>query len=100
MLEQPFIQLLTHIHHSIDRVCEDLERDRPDLAESLRVHASWIPRPEEVVGRVSTPAGREVRELRPLLYEALDAGVVDARQFDVLMVDRARAQHVLDERQS
>jgi hypothetical protein len=97
MLEQSFIKLLTDIHHSLDRVCEDLDRDRPDLALALRAHASWIPRPDEIAVGLPPPTSG-VRELRPLLYEALDAGVVDARQFDVLMVERARAEHVLEER--
>ena len=99
MLEQSFIKLLTDIHHSLDRVCEDLERDRPDLASSLRAHASWIPRPDELVRGVPPTATASVRELRPLLYEALDVGVVDARQFDVLMIERTRAEHILEERQ-
>jgi hypothetical protein len=99
MLKQAFVQLLTDLHHSLDRVCEDLEHDRPDLASALRSHATWIPRPEEIVSLPAHPSTSSVRELRPLLYEALDAGFVDARQFDVLMLERARAEHILDERQ-
>jgi hypothetical protein len=99
MLNQAFVQLLTDIHHSLDRVCEDLERDRPDLAQAMRSHSAWIPRPDDVASLPPPPSTSSVRELRPLLYEALDAGFVDARQFDVLMLERARAEHVLEERQ-
>ena len=99
MLKQSFFKLLTDIHHSLDRVCEDLERDRPDLAQALRTHSSWIPRPDDIVSLPPLSSTDSVHELRPLLYEALDAGLVDARQFDALMLERARAEHILEERQ-
>jgi hypothetical protein len=99
MLEQSFIKLLTQIHHSLDRVCEDLDCDRPDLSRALRAHAAWIPRPDEIVPPPSSTGTRSVKALRPLLYDALDAGVVDARRFDALMLERARAEQILTERQ-
>lgn len=69
-------ELLHQIHHSIDRVAQDLERDRPDLARALRRESTRIPRPS-------------------LLYQALDAGALDARRFDVLMLQRVRADRAL-----
>jgi hypothetical protein len=99
MLKQSFVKLLTDIHRSLDRVCEDLERDRPELAQALRSDSAWIPRPEEIVSLPPPSTTSSVRQLRPLLYEALDAGIVDARQFDALMLERARAEQVLEERQ-
>jgi hypothetical protein len=99
MHNQAFVKLLVDIHHSLDRVCDDLERDRPDLVQALRTHASWIPRPEDVVKLPPESSTSSVRELRPLLYEALDAGIVDAHNFDALMLERARAEQILEERQ-
>lgn len=99
MHDDPLIDLLTEIHHNVDRVCEDLQRDRPDLAAALREHASWIPRPDELERGVLPPTKTSVRRLGPLLYDALDEGVLDARHFDALMLERARAERVLDRRE-
>jgi hypothetical protein len=99
MTNHAFVKLLIDIHKSLDRVCEDLERDRPELASALRIHASWIPRPEEVVPALPPTARESVRALRPLLYDALDAGFVDGQRFDALMLERARAQRVLESRE-
>ncbi len=99
MTNHTFVKLLIAIHNSLDRVCEDLERDRPELANALRMHASWIPRPEEVIPAPPPTARESVRTLRPLLYEALDAGFVDGQRFDALMLERARAQRVLERRE-
>jgi hypothetical protein len=89
--------LLTDIHRSIDRLAEDLSRDRPDLASALRKEASLIPKPEEVV--MPPPPPRQppptVRQLGPLLYRALDEGLVPHRRFDAIMIRRARAADVL-----
>jgi hypothetical protein len=98
MHNDPLIDLLTEIHHNVDRVCEDLQRDRPDLATALREHAAWIPRPDELRRGVlpSTKSTKtSARRLGPLLYDALDEGLVDSHQFDALMVTRSRAERVL-----
>jgi hypothetical protein len=97
------LDLLTELHRSIDRVAEDLSVGRPELAAALRREASWIPRPEEVARhpppQLAPPdAARACSALRPLLYDALDEGVVDARRFDSLMLRRARAARALRER--
>ncbi len=99
MHNDPLIELLTEIHRNVDRVCEDLEPDRPDLAQALRQHAAWIPRPDELVRGALPATDGSVRRLGPLLYDALDEGVVDAQHFDALMVERARAERVLAERE-
>lgn len=98
MHNDPLLDLLTEIHRNVDRVCEDLQRDRPDLAAALRQHASWIPRPDELARGVLPSTRTSVRRLGPLLYDALDEGVVDARRFDALMLERARAERVLGRR--
>jgi len=97
--------LLADIHHSLDRLAEDLSRDRPDLALALRKEATLIPRPERAPPpppRVTSAPKPPVNcaRLRPLLYRALDEGVLPARRFDALMVRRARAAGILRQRSS
>jgi len=98
MRNDPLHQLLVQIHRNVDRVCEDLQTDRPDLAASVRQHASWIPRPDELFPDDPPPPQASLGQLHPLLYDALAEGVIDDRQFDVLMVDRLRAARVLEQR--
>ncbi len=99
MRNDPLVHLLLEIHRSVDLLCEDLQDDRPDLAQSIRDHASWIPKPEELL-RGATPSSKAtVRRLGPLLYDALDEGLVDARQFDALMLERARAERIIARRE-
>jgi hypothetical protein len=84
--------LLSDLHHSIDLVAADLSRDRPDLANALRAQAASIPRPDDLRPRRSPRTPRAAAtELRPLLYRALDEGVVDADKFDRLMLQQNRA---------
>jgi hypothetical protein len=92
--------LLREIHHSIDRVADDLARDRPALAEALRQEAAWIPRPEPLMRGARAPSGGAAAcsSLRPLLYEALDEGAVDAHHFDALMLCQAQAARRYGER--
>lgn len=76
--------LLADLSESLDRLADELDRDRPRLAVTLRREAD---RPPLVAGE----RGRRRKKLRPLLYRALDAGAVDARRFDRLMTLAARA---------
>jgi hypothetical protein len=98
MKKDPLLNLLLEIHQNVDLLCEDLQTDRPDLATAIREHAAWIPRPEELLRGVTPSTKASVARLGPLLYDALDEGLVDARQFDALMVERARAERVIDRR--
>ncbi len=100
MQTDPLLDLLLEIHHNVDLLCEDLQRDRPDLAEAIRDHAAWIPRPDDLLRGAQPSTKATVRRLGPLLYDALDEGLVDARQFDALMLERARAERVIDRRGS
>jgi hypothetical protein len=95
MPTQAFLALLTDLHRNIDRVASDLAHDQPALAEALRNEAAWIPRPEDVDRADAPAAGVACAALRPLLYEALDEGVLDARRFDTLMLQRGRAARLL-----
>jgi len=88
--------MLSSFHESIEVLAADLMRDRPDLANALLLQAMNVPRPR--------PATRRRRERSPqtacarlptLLYGALDAGVVDGRKFDRIMVLKARAARTL-----
>lgn len=96
MRNRVLVNLLTELHRSIDRVAEELTPDRPDLASALRKQSARFPRPEELA-RGQTPARsqRASGTLAPLLYHALDEGALDARSFDVLMVQRLRAARLL-----
>ncbi|MCU1279505.1 MAG: hypothetical protein JWM53_3051 [bacterium] len=99
MQNDPLIKLLIEIHHNVDLLCEDLQTDRPDLATAIRDHAAWIPRPDELARGVQPSTKATVARLGPLLYDALDEGLVDAHQFDALMLERARAKRVIDRRE-
>ena len=99
MRNDPLVQLLIEIHRHVDLLCEDLEQDRPDLADAIRTHAAWIPRPDDLLrGALPSTTQATVEQLGPLLYDALDEGLVDARQFDALMVERSAAARALDAR--
>jgi hypothetical protein len=97
-MHETFLALLTDIHQSIDRVADDLSRDRPDLATALRVQAAWIPRPEEIDPASDGGGERACRRLRPLLYRALDEGVLDGDQFDRMMLRQNQARRALGKR--
>jgi hypothetical protein len=99
-MENLIDQLLTELHRSFDLLAEDLMRDRPDLANALRLQTMNIPRPPLTVGERASPPSPETAcsELPPLLYGALDAGLVDAREFDRLMVLKTRAARTLRRR--
>ena len=99
MQNDPLLNLLLEIHHNVDLLCEDLQTDRPDLATAIREHAAWIPRPDELLRGVQPSAKATVDRLGPLLYDALDEGIVDAQRFDALMLERARAERVIDRRE-
>jgi hypothetical protein len=89
-------QLLDDIHRSIDRLAENLTPDRPDLAAALRKEASLIPRPD--IACAQTKPAASATQLGPLLYRALDEGLLPHRRFDALMIRRARAAGILRQR--
>jgi len=79
-------RLLTDLAYNLDRLADQLEPERPALARSLR---------RESVAATGEEGARDAptrRPLRPVLYEALDAGVLPASRFDRLMVLEARAR--------
>jgi hypothetical protein len=98
MKNDPLLSLLLEIHRNVDLLCEDLQTDRPDLAKAIRDHAAWIPKPDDLLRGASPSTKATVRRLGPLLYDALDEGLVDAQQFDALMLERARAERVIARR--
>jgi hypothetical protein len=100
MRNRVLVDLLTELHRSIDRVAEDLAPDRPELARALRKQSARIPRPEEIARGQKPSSARPSGTLAPLLYHALDEGALDARSFDVLMVQRLRAARLLGAGQS
>jgi hypothetical protein len=80
--------LLEDLAHNLDRLADQLERDQPALARTLRFEARHTApaRAEDAATRRSP--------LRPVLYDALDEGALGARDFDRLMVLEARARRV------
>jgi hypothetical protein len=96
MKKDPLADLLKEIQRSVDLVCAELEPDRPDLVDALRFHTAWIPPPEQLDRGVMPSPKITVRRLGPLLYDALDEGLVDSHDFDALMIERARAERVFD----
>jgi hypothetical protein len=91
-------QLLADIHGSLDRLAEDLSRDRPDLADALRKEASLIPRPDPAADARAAPTRTTCQRLGPLLYRALDEGLLTHRRFDALMIRRVHVAGVLRSR--
>jgi hypothetical protein len=91
----PIVDLLRELQSNVDAVCAEL-LDRPDLVEAIRVHTSWIPPRDQLDRGVLPPAKIIVRRLGPLLYDALDEGLVEPHDFDALMIERSRAERVLD----
>jgi hypothetical protein len=63
-------RVLAQLQDSLDRLADDLSRDRPDLAAALQQRADHLPPPE-------------------LLFAALAAGALDARELDRLLVRRS-----------
>jgi hypothetical protein len=89
-MDRDLEELLSHLHQSIDLLATDLSRDRPDLARELRRQTAWIPPPERI-----RPPDRRRRALKPLLYRALDAGILNDRRFDTFMLQERRAARAL-----
>ena len=98
MRNQAFVDLLTDLHRSIDRVANEVARDMPALAAALRRRAAWIPRPEDVSDAPPLTSSETPRALPPLLYSALDEGLIDGAKFDALMVSHTCAQSALKSR--
>ncbi len=100
MRRRPLLDLLAGLHGAIDRVADDLDADQPRLAQALREKAAWIPKPKRRVRIVLTRDTRVAcRSIPPLLYNALDHGLVDVDIFDALMVGQSRARRMLRARE-
>ncbi len=96
MHRHALLRLLAGLHGAIDRVAEDLDADQPRLAQALREKAASIPKPKRWVRIVHTRDTRAAcRSIPPLLYNALDHGLVDVDIFDALMVGQSRARKML-----
>ena len=84
--------LLRDLEHAVLRLADAVESE-PPIAAALRRFAGELP------GAVSPPPPpcppplpRRRPEVRPTLYRALDAGAIDVRGFDWLMVAEGRAR--------
>jgi hypothetical protein len=96
MRHRALLDLLAGLHRAIDQVADDLDADQPRLAQALRAKATSIPKPKHQVGIVHASDTRVAcRCIPPLLYNALDHGLVDVDLFDALMVGQSRARRML-----
>jgi hypothetical protein len=94
-MDRLLAQMLKHLHESIDQLAEELERDRPELSNALKIQQASLPSPPSTVAPPSRNPRRGRARLPALLYGALDAGVVDARKFDRIMLLESRAARTL-----
>ena len=85
--------LLEDLSFNLDRLADELEGRRPELARTLRIEST---RTEPLVARepIGPPPQRRPRRagLRGILYRALEEGAVDASRFDRLMIVATRAR--------
>ena len=84
-------QIVHEVCSCIDTVAADLERDRPRLARALRSESHALrARAGMSAPRPRPRASAGPRALPRLLYQALDEGLIDARQFDRIRLRAGR----------
>ena|GEM_PF-6250755 len=87
--------VLVDLHRSLSILVDDLSSDRPDLAAALAAHAARLPAARPTQPRRTTcSASVACEQLPPLLYQALDEGVLGAAEFDRLMLRQRRTAAV------
>jgi len=79
--------LLADLSHNLDRLADQLEGEQPALARALRLESR-----DAAPIEASRAAEPRRAPLRPILYDALDAGALGPRRFDRLMLMEARAR--------
>jgi hypothetical protein len=80
-------RILEELHLAIDRLA-DAVADRPPVACAIRRFADVLPEAARTLPAATAP--RDPTAIRGLLYRALDAGALDARGFDRMMLARDR----------
>ena len=96
MTDPALYELLSCLRTSIDRLIDELDRDRPELARAVERHTDWIPTPDEARDRIFSVGA--ARPIAPVLYEALDAGALDGRELDRVVLRHERARRELADR--
>lgn len=96
--------LLRDLEHAVLRLADAVDSE-PPIAAALRRFAGTLPgSPPPLLPAAPPPPPpppyRPSRrgDLRPMLYRALDAGALDARGFDWLMVAEGRARRAASRR--
>jgi hypothetical protein len=92
--------LLQNLRESIERLA-DAVADHPTTAHALERLARDLPATRPGVRRaLAMRLPRNPSRIEPLLWRALDRGLLDARRFDAAMLTRARAARALAGRYS
>ncbi len=93
-------QLLEELHRAIERLA-DAVSDEPPVARALRRFADDLPATRPALrSALARRLPRNPSAIKPLLWQALADGVIDARRFDLAMVARGRAARRLEARAS
>jgi hypothetical protein len=91
-------QILSDLHDAIERLA-DAMNDQPPVSRALRRFADQLPSTRPGLRRrLAARMPRNPSAIRPLLWRALDDGVLDAKRFDAAMLMRARAERSLESR--
>jgi hypothetical protein len=87
-------RLLADITRSLDALADDLDADRPELAHALRREARVFQEPSapNSASVAREPPPRRRRSVEPLLYDALDAGLIGSKSLDRLLIRTRRAR--------
>jgi hypothetical protein len=80
-------RLLRNLRKAIERLADTVADEAP-VADALRRFADSVPVSRKDLALAVGPD--DPTAIRGLLYEALDAGDIDARRFDWLMLARSR----------
>jgi hypothetical protein len=90
--------LLEELHHAIGRLA-DAVGDDPPTARALRRFADDLPATRPALrSALARRLPRNPSAIKPLLWDALADGVLDARRFDIAMIARGRAARVIEAR--
>lgn len=93
-------KLLSDLREAIHRLA-DAVADHPPTAHALERLADELPTTRPSLRRqLAARLPRNPSRIEPLLYRALDHGLLDGRGFDAAMLVRSRAARALERRYS
>jgi hypothetical protein len=92
--------LLSDLREAIHRLADAIG-DHPPTAQALGRLADDLPQTRPSLRRaLAARLPRNPSRIQPLLWRALDRGLLDGRRFDAAMLARSRAQRALERRYS